>query len=70
VRRRHLILVIRATGARRPDLPRTAVNVLVPASLAVARDGAATRAGDSAPGQTGGTARNALLTGLLDRPAL
>src|SRR5258707_5234799 len=33
VRRHHRITVIRATGAPRTDLPRTAVNVLVPASV-------------------------------------
>ena len=38
-------------------------------AFAVALDCAATRTGDSAPGQTGGSA-HAVLTGLLDRSAL
>src|SRR5450631_3088034 len=42
---------------RRPNRPWTGVNVLVPARFAVALHCAATRAGESAPGQTGGTAR-------------
>jgi hypothetical protein len=52
VRMRRLILVIRATGAPQNRLPRTAVNVLVPAGLCRRLGCAAARAGDSAPGQT------------------